>query len=167
MSEGQKKRRRSGREGPNGLWLCRGCELYHELKAFGLSKKNSKYRLVPLSLCKKCDRDASVKRHARDRARRNERARFNAMRHKYGIGKLEYERMLRAQRGACAICFIDKPVYGKVIFSVDHCHKSGVIRGLLCDSCNFMIGQARDNPTLLLSGAAYLESRRNGARGDD
>ena len=43
--------------------------------------------------------------------------------------------------------------------AVDHCHKTGKIRGLLCSTCNLMIGNAYDNPEILRSGANYLEAQ--------
>ena len=41
---------------------------------------------------------------------------------------------------------------------IDHCHDSGNIRGILCRSCNVMLGYAKDNPQKLLNGIKYLES---------
>ena len=41
---------------------------------------------------------------------------------------------------------------------IDHCHTSGQIRGVLCRTCNIMLGHAKDNPQRLLFGIKYLES---------
>ena len=41
---------------------------------------------------------------------------------------------------------------------VDHCHRSRQVRGLLCNRCNTMIGQARERPEVLRAGADYLEA---------
>lgn len=72
---------------------------------------------------------------------------------KYGIDLQEYERMLSDQGGKCAIC--DAPPNGDSL-SVDHCHSSGAVRGLLCVSCNQMLGYAKDKPTTLERAIAYL-----------
>lgn len=40
---------------------------------------------------------------------------------------------------------------------VDHCHETGVVRGLLCHNCNFAIGYMKDNPQRLRAAANYLE----------
>ena len=80
------------------------------------------------------------------------------LRFKYGISLEEYERILKSQRGRCAICRTDKP--GKrwhTTFCVDHDHETGEIRGLLCVGCNFALGQVRDDPKILRAMIAYLE----------
>jgi hypothetical protein len=40
---------------------------------------------------------------------------------------------------------------------VDHCHKTGIVRGLLCVQCNLAIGQFNDNPEIVKIAAKYLE----------
>ncbi len=73
----------------------------------------------------------------------------------------EFAAMLDAQGGVCAICGSDDPKSpgrGEVgSFHVDHDHKTGVVRGLLCSLCNRMLGQSQDSPAVLRAGAAYLE----------
>lgn len=56
---------------------------------------------------------------------------------KFGISEDQYEKMLSAQGGACAICG-KKP--GRKQLAVDHNHKTGAVRGLLCSHCNCAIG---------------------------
>lgn len=65
--------------------------------------------------------------------------------------------MLFDQGKQCAICeadFGDTPC-------VDHCHESGAVRGLLCRSCNTLLGQAKDNTTILQAACNYLNRRNN------
>lgn len=64
--------------------------------------------------------------------------------------------MLKTQGGRCAICPKKVSLDGKAL-SVDHCHTSGKIRGLLCSECNRGIGYFTDNPELLEAAAAYLK----------
>jgi hypothetical protein len=78
----------------------------------------------------------------------------------FGITAEGYQNMLDAQNGVCAIC--KKPEtatrLGTTIkMPVDHCHKTGKVRGLLCDSCNKGLGQFLDDPDALRSAADYLE----------
>lgn len=57
----------------------------------------------------------------------------------------------------CCIC--DKTIEDNgQLLSVDHCHKTNKIRGLLCSSCNFMIGLSKDSPIILRKAADYLEN---------
>ena len=75
---------------------------------------------------------------------------------KYGINQSTYEEMRGAQRGRCDICGTTSPD-GRGDFHVDHCHKSGNVRALLCMSCNRMLGFAKDSPHILRKAADYLE----------
>lgn len=77
---------------------------------------------------------------------------------RYGITLEEYERQLEAQDGACAICK-RRPVPGarKQMLCIDHDHRTGKFRGLLCDACNRAIGMLQDSPTVLRVAAEYLE----------
>jgi len=77
---------------------------------------------------------------------------------KYGITFTDYRKMLSDQSEKCAVC--GKPEPKHRFFDVDHCHKTGVVRGLLCTSCNRMIGHSGDNPRVLVSAANYLQSSR-------
>ena len=72
----------------------------------------------------------------------------------------DYGALLEAQGYGCAICGTDEPG-GKwnTHFAVDHNHKSGKIRGLLCGHCNVMLGNAKDNPAVLMAAARYLTER--------
>ena len=71
----------------------------------------------------------------------------------------DYEKMLAAQGGGCAICgTTDTSPWS--CFCVDHDHTSGEVRGLLCRACNTCIGQAEDDTERLRKAIAYLESAR-------
>jgi hypothetical protein len=73
----------------------------------------------------------------------------------YGLGKGEYEALFSAQGGACAICQGRR----RQRLSVDHCHKTGIVRGLLCRMCNSrLLTAARDRPEVLRAAADYLVS---------
>lgn len=76
----------------------------------------------------------------------------------YGIDLREYRAMLVEQNGSCAIC-AGPPVRAKA-YDVDHDHVTGDVRGLLCNSCNQMLGHARDRIETLLAGAEYLRRSR-------
>jgi Recombination endonuclease VII len=71
----------------------------------------------------------------------------------------EYEQRLFEQDGLCAVCrCVPKIVKGaERPLSVDHNHKSGANRGLLCDSCNLILGFAKDSQELLRRLIVYLQ----------
>lgn len=71
----------------------------------------------------------------------------------YGISVTDYEQMLKKQNGKC-ICGRDN---GKINLHVDHDHKTGKIRGLLCYRCNHAIGLLADNPEILKALYKYLQ----------
>lgn len=74
---------------------------------------------------------------------------------RYGITPEQYDAMLAAQGGHCAICPATEPG-GRGEWHVDHDHETGEVRGLLCSRCNLGIGLFRDTPGLLESAATYL-----------
>lgn len=102
-------------------------------------------------------RSDARERYARDPSRR--RAQDRAL--KYGLTAEEFAAMRSAQANACAVC--DRPQkadrFGVVRdLSVDHCHASGEVRGLLCSNCNTAIGLLGDDPERARALATYLEA---------
>ena len=84
---------------------------------------------------------------------------------KYGMNNSDYTAMLLSQNGVCAICGKKETrTQGAMIqfLSIDHCHKTGKVRGLLCHNCNTMIGQAKDKIQVLENAITYLRKNENG-----
>lgn len=73
---------------------------------------------------------------------------------KFGLTPSRVEEMRIMQKGKCPGCHAE--LQGRNL-CVDHCHKSGRVRGLLCMSCNVSIGRLGDNPETLRRLAFYLE----------
>jgi hypothetical protein len=73
---------------------------------------------------------------------------------KYGIGISYYNILKTKQSGLCAICKNEREL------EVDHNHDNGIIRGLLCSSCNKLIGFANDDISILKSAIEYLEGHK-------
>lgn len=74
-----------------------------------------------------------------------------ALRWKYGITLAQFEQMQQEQSGKCKICQRDdRDLY------VDHCHASGIVRGLLCTQCNTAAGLIADSPETAQNMADYL-----------
>ena len=76
----------------------------------------------------------------------------------------QYQEMLLSQNGVCAVC--GSPGKGRRL-AVDHCHKTGIIRGLLCSSCNLGIGYFGDDPDRLRQAIKYLEKMGRGLGPDE
>jgi ribosomal protein S27AE len=78
----------------------------------------------------------------------------------YGITLSDYEAMLEAQNRLCKLCGGEgfcMANHHKLRLVVDHCHRSGAVRGLLCHNCNRALGLLKDNTQTLLNAIAYLE----------
>jgi hypothetical protein len=90
------------------------------------------------------------------------KARGQNLGHRYGITLQQYELLMKRQRGRCAICK-KKPERG--MLHVDHCHKTGWVRGLLCNGCNSGIGHLRDDIRLTKAATAYLGRKPLRGRG--
>lgn len=87
---------------------------------------------------------------------RPEAARKNQLKMKFGITPEDFSTMLVAQGGVCAICKGDNPISTKQ-FHVDHDHKTGKIRSILCHHCNTGLGHFKDSPVLLRTAADYID----------
>lgn len=72
------------------------------------------------------------------------------------ISSLERDQLLEDLEGRCAICQIPQEQCSRN-FALDHCHRTGRIRALLCGNCNTGLGMFKDDPQLMNAGAAYLE----------
>jgi len=78
------------------------------------------------------------------------------LKRKYGINADAYMKMYEKQNGTCAICGTDRESKRGYMLAVDHCHKTGKVRGLLCHMCNTGIGLLQDNVGFLYKAADYL-----------
>ncbi|MDR7385216.1 endonuclease VII domain-containing protein [Promicromonospora iranensis] len=83
--------------------------------------------------------------------------RDRTLRRKYGIGSAEYDALVEAQQGRCGVC--GEPDARRPLV-VDHCHRSGQVRALLCDRCNRLLGVADDDIALLEHAIQFLHKHR-------
>lgn len=90
----------------------------------------------------------------------SEQMREGKIKQLYSITADEYFSRLMEQGGKCAICRSDTPGRGNKHFSIDHCHKTGNVRGLLCDRCNRGLGMLREDVTILEAAVSYLAQHR-------
>lgn len=97
--------------------------------------------------CKQCHKDYGIRFGLLDPRSKHRKK----IKYLYGLTLEQYDAMLVAQNGQCAICskHMDKP-------HVDHCHATGDVRELLCRNCNHGIGNFKDNTEHLSRAIEYL-----------
>lgn len=124
---------------------CLRCKKEKALTGFGWSgyikKDGSK---SSCSYCKTCQNELRVQR-------------------KYGVNYEQYLKMLKTQDGCCANpgCKAVEPgAPGRTRFYIDHDHKTGKIRGLLCHSCNLALGHTKDDVDKLQGLILYLNQHK-------
>lgn len=105
--------------------------------------------------CKPCCLAYQRRYHNTVRPKNNaETSRRNKLLREYGITPEQYDEMLAQQGGVCAIC--ELPCKTGKRLAVDHDHKSGRVRGLLCMNCNRGIGHFQDDARLTARATKYL-----------
>lgn len=104
-------------------------------------------------------------RQRRYRKRSQTTIRNAKLRQKYGSTLLAYNQLLEEQGGVCAICGSAESIRSTVgeirALCLDHNHKSGEPRGLVCSRCNTMLGMVNESRDTLLSAVAYLDRWSN------
>lgn len=120
----------SARMSPDRKWrLCPRCQTWKAVRDF---YKNAAHRG-----CRECICAANREKWATEPEGMRQARRRHLLKKKYGITLEEYDAMLEAQGGVCALCG-SPPPEGKVL-AVDHCHNSQRVRGLLCSHCNISL----------------------------
>ena len=113
----------------------------NKIECFVCGKEKTKDKIINASkgsfICKRC------KSHANRWQR-------------YGLTPWSYEKLLRDQKGKCAICEVEFFGEEKVKLAVDHCHTTKVIRGLICIECNTALGQFKDSESIVKNAWRYL-----------
>jgi len=113
---------------------CSVCRKIKPLCEFGLDPDKRKFAQ---SACLMCEKDRWYRRM-------------------YGITSKDYDKLLKKQNGKCAICGTINPGGKCDNFSVDHNHKTGKVKGLLCIGCNRGLGFFNDDPKKTVAATTYL-----------
>jgi hypothetical protein len=149
-----------------GLKVCSRCKTVKTVSEFYIGKTGKTAGQI-CCRCRTCCVKVS-KQYSSSKPEEYERiVRPYYLKKKYGISVEQYDNMLLEQNNKCAICKSDDPksrryIKGKSIrFSVDHCHTTGKVRGLLCAKCNNVLGLINDNPEIALRLATYLQKYRS------
>jgi hypothetical protein len=132
----------------SGMRICTKCGQKRALAEFSI-RTNGR----PSSWCKPCDNALSRDWRIRNPEKALQNSRRNSLKRNYGLSLDEYDVLLEAQGGLCAICGVPDE---ESKLSVDHCHETNRVRGLLCVTCNFALGHMKDDPDRLIAAAEYL-----------
>ena len=93
---------------------------------------------------RRAKRERAVKRYRQHPKKYAASIRKWHYRHRYGCTLNDYNRLFRRQQGCCAVCGRHRSLFGQHL-DVDHNHKTGKIRGLLCNGCNRYVGRVEKN----------------------
>lgn len=99
---------------------------------------------------------ASARRKARRHTQEYQYAAFNQLLRRYGMDVEGWARLFNEQGCRCACCNVDLSTLRDRDIHVDHCHKSGKVRGILCRACNNTVGHSKEDTDRLLSAATYV-----------
>lgn len=154
------------RSGPEPKFIrkvrCPNCRRYLSPEHYDLVRGVSTHNPSPdtkkyRSVCQDCRKKDQEEQYRRQK---HQRIAYKLQKH-YGLSYEDYTRFTELQQGVCAICRDPETwttQWGTpASLSVDHDHKAGRVRGLLCNRCNRGLGAARDDPVLLERMAEYLE----------
>lgn len=117
-----------------GVRTCRLCKV--ELPLSEYYRRSNGYLRTE---CKPCMRRKTAAAKRRDPQRFKDHAWAKKLR-EYGLTPQSYDAILAQQHGRCAICHRANPHPSGVRMNTDHCHDTGVVRGILCIKCNAMLG---------------------------
>lgn len=138
--------------------ICRVCGVSKDLTSnYAKITRGNLHRNGWETRCLQCKSEYGKKHYRSDpkiREKIMSDAHNNNLKRFYGIDAEIRQDMLSNQGHGCAVC--GKKETTKRL-DVDHCHTTGVVRGLLCNRCNTGIGQFKDDPGLLRRAASYLE----------
>jgi hypothetical protein len=130
--------------------MCRICKIVQPFENFYKNQKNGHID----SRCKKCSNARTKEYNNKNKDKTRKRNAAYWRKHKYGLTQEQYKDMILSQNNECAIC--KKPSH-KTLY-IDHDHKTGKVRGLLCHECNTGIGFFNEDIDSLTNAVKYLKS---------
>ena len=134
--------------------ICSKCLQTKDISLFRTYRKRDRPSVYTIALCKPCDNKRAQKVRDKNPDKEKVRRRRKKIREKYGLSWETYQKMILEQNNLCKICGKEEQ---SQVLSVDHCHGTGKIRGLLCNGCNIGLGGFRDSVTSLEQAIKYLK----------
>ena len=143
---------------------CPDCATEKPVEEFAILGGKSRRRGELFAYCTPCANLRHKKFYHSGRKKIDKESKKDAsLRFHYGITLEDYDGMLAAQGGVCAICGGDGTKYKKG-FHVDHDHEMGQVRAILCSGCNVGLGCYGDDAELLRLAADYLDRHKTPVR---
>lgn len=149
-----------------GLKFCNGCFNVKIHEDFGRNLEKSSGLRDKCKPCRNAQRVANRKANrqkflAYEHTERYKKQQFiYTLKRNYGITLDDFNLMLTTQNNKCRICNQEERHKNKKILSVDHCHESGKVRGLLCHRCNVILGLIKENTNVLENAISYLKENK-------
>jgi hypothetical protein len=148
---------------------CRKCG---EIKAHSEFHKDSKniYQKGLSYYCKECGKANARRTHKRrmeesGASNYKQKRRDQYYKREYGVSLKQRDELLKSQEGLCGICESTLEESG-ALTHLDHCHSTGIIRGLLCTNCNRGLGHFKDSEEILDKAIKYLIKHKQGDNND-
>lgn len=135
---------------PTEFKICTICGETKQIDDFSLLKKDKPYRQGECKVCKNKKKDVMRRTTGKEKNKK--------LKQVFGITIDDYNKILEQQENKCKICGKEAKTLNKNL-SVDHCHATGKIRGLLCTHCNSLLGFALDNTSILENAIKYLKEQ--------
>lgn len=142
--------------------ICTKCGEEKPLESFFKRKDSaSGYR----SQCSECTNAKTLdKYHNRGGKELQKKRAFKALMKSYGLTPEGYDEEREKQNYKCKICGASESIQHHKRLHVDHCHTTGMFRGLLCNRCNTGIGHFKDDVELLKEAIRYLDENSSRLR---
>lgn len=136
--------------------VCNRCSRRLKWESFAINSKGVNNRKSICKYCSNKDQKSLYRRRAKeDPVAFRDRQRYTEIWKKYKLSKEAFEKLEKSQGYRCACC--GKPKKDGVNMVVDHCHDTGIVRGLLCRNCNSGIGKLGDTKEGVFKALRYLE----------
>jgi thiol-disulfide isomerase/thioredoxin len=132
-----------------GLKICSNCKEIKTIDNYNFYKKSAVGLASWCNTCRKEHRTLNI-----------DKSYIAVIKRKYGISEEEYIQILKKFDNKCGICSSTDSGGRSKRMSLDHCHKTGKIRGILCHSCNTGLGLLKDSTEILQKAIDYLESNK-------
>jgi hypothetical protein len=131
------------------------CTKCGEQKPLSEFHKDKTAKMGIRSICKKCYSSFHANYYENNTKKVKEKNKKQWLKRKYNMEVTEFERIKTSQNSCCGICKT-KLEDGHLVH-VDHDHKTGKVRGILCRWCNTGLGNFKDSLSSLKSALSYLE----------